>query len=142
MERAQNTASPPLAPEVLFAFPLTTEATQEAEIVQCGFSSKEEAGWTTEKSPKGIEVLRQSTAPEMFWLSIYMISLSCIFFSLKKGICVSRRCLFWLGERRNLTKTNQFPCRSPVLSLTPLFSHTSLRVDADDDWFLILFLRA
>lgn len=72
---------------------LTAEATLQAEDVQCGSVPKEEAGWPTKTSPKGIEVLRQSTAPNVFWLSIYIISLSCILFFLKKKK-KKKKCVF------------------------------------------------
>lgn len=66
---------------------------------------EEEAGWTTEEGPKGLEVLEPEHSSGNV-LAQYLHNLFKLHFSFKK-FCVSE--VGWGKRRRIETKTNQFP---------------------------------
>lgn len=70
------------------AFPLTTEATTGSRECAMRFRpppNRRRLAGPLRKALKASRLWRQSTAPEMSWLSIYTISLGCIF--LLRNLC-------------------------------------------------------
>lgn len=94
------------------------------------------AGWTTEKSPKGIEVLETEHSSRNV-LAQYLHGIFPLHFPFEKFVF-----LRLAGGKEGTSKQRQTDShirKSPVVSPTQLFSHTSLKVDTDNDWFLFLF---
>lgn len=88
-----------------FAFPLTTEATTGSRECATRFhpppEREEEAGWTTEESPKGIEVLETERSSRNV-LAQYLHGIFRLHFPFEKSVL--RRLAGGKKELKNKTK--------------------------------------
>lgn len=142
MGRAQNTASHWLAPDGLCICTDNRGYDRKQRMCSAVSSSTEEeaAGWTTEKSPKGIEVSETELSSGNV-LAQYLHDIFKLHFPFKKFVF-----LRLAGGKKELKNGNKpVPTNGKVLGwVYSVISHTSLKVDTDNDWvlFLFFFLRA